>query len=181
MTPVPREHPLRRLFAALVEDAFCNQVGMCDPSLTDYLSDLLVSFTHVDRLDALRRVGDRKLEQVAAMLAAQSEDAPADPVQRDCAVYRGIGDYTLFWTGVYPEQLERRRSRPTDVFLDYVTQGKRSYAITSELTRVDALPAPAFFRHLSDDFEQCVHGLGLVRKGLERSGQLGAQGGELLY
>ena len=35
-------------------------------------------------------------------------------------IYRHIGDFTLFWTGVYPEALKRRRSAMTrDQFLDY--------------------------------------------------------------
>ena len=54
MESIRKNHPLRRLFAGLVEHTFCTEVGMCDPTLSVYLADLLVSFTHVDRLNAVR-------------------------------------------------------------------------------------------------------------------------------
>ncbi|MGB0716321.1 MAG: hypothetical protein ACPGXK_10610, partial [Phycisphaerae bacterium] len=50
----------------------------------------------------------------------------------------------------------------------FVSQGKKSYAIVSELAdEEDVLPA-SLFRDLSEDFEYCLYGLGLVRKGWER-------------
>ena len=47
-------------------------------------------------------------------------------------MHRHIGDFTLFWTGVYPEVLKRLRSpMHKDHFIDYCEQGKRSYYIAS--------------------------------------------------
>lgn len=174
-------HPLRRLFAGLVEHAFQTQVGLCDPNLTDYMADLLVSFTHVDRLNAIREARGKRWEQIAFMLMLQCEDRPASGAERDREVYRHIGDYTLFWAGIYPEQLKRASRRPEDVLLDYVTQGKRSYAIVSDLVDDDDRPPPALFRRLSDDFEFCIHGLGLVRRGWEEVIHHGGDAGELIY
>ena len=43
-------------------------------------------------------------------------------------VHRHIGDFTLFWTGLYPEMLKRLRSAfLRDSFIDYCEQGKRLY------------------------------------------------------
>lgn len=155
---------------------------MCDPALTEYVADLLVSFTHVDRLNAIRNAQGKRLDQIAAMLAVMADEQPASVVERDRTMYRHIGDYALFWAGVYPEQLRRSTRYPSDVLLDYVSQGKRSYAIVSGLAREDEVPPPSLFRHLSDDFEYCLFGLGLVRRGLEQTEQTaGPRGGELLY
>lgn len=167
MESISDDHPLRRLFTGLVEHAFCAEVGMCDPALTDYLVGLLVDFTHVDRLNAIRNAPGKRLEQVAAMLAILSDERPESDVERDRMIYRNIGDYTLFWAGVYPEQLRRARPSPMDVLLDYVSQGKRSYAIVSELADERDRPPSSLFRHLSEDFESCLFGLGLVRRGWE--------------
>ena len=181
MDSISPEHPLRRLFTGLVEYAFCAEVGMCDPVLTDYLTDLLVNFTHIDRLNAIRNVRGKRLEQIAAILALSSEELPANDAERDRVMYRHIGDYTLFWAGVYPEQLKRVARDPSDVLLDYVTQGKRSYAIVSQLAHEgDALPS-SLFRHLSEDFEYCLYGLGLVRRGWEEGPRPPIERGELLY
>ena len=54
MEAIGSNHPLRRLFAGMVEHAFCAEVGMCSPRLTSYMADLLVNFTHIDTLDIVR-------------------------------------------------------------------------------------------------------------------------------
>jgi len=181
MESIHSKHPLRRLFTGLVEHAFCTEVGMCDPVLTEYVSDLLVSFTHIDRLHAIRYASGKRLEQVAAMLAVASEEQPATSVERDRVMYRHIGDYTLFWAGVYPEQLKLVTRDPSDVLLDYVSQGKRSYAIVSQLAGENDVPPSSLFRHLSEDFEFCLYGLGLVRRGWEEAAPITAEHGDILY
>jgi len=162
--PIRVDHPLRRWFSGLVEQAFCTDVGLCAPVLTDYMADLLVNFTYVDRLNAIRNAQGRELEQIATMLAIASDERPTSPVERDCMIYRHIGDFTLFWAGVYPEQIRRGTRDPSDVLMTYVARGKRSYSIVSDLAEEDARPPASLFRHLSEDFESCVHGLGLVRR-----------------
>ncbi|MDO8630263.1 MAG: hypothetical protein Q7R41_07195 [Phycisphaerales bacterium] len=176
METIGPHHPLRRLFAGLVENAFCAEVGMCDPGLTNYVADLLVSFTHIDRLNAVRNAQGKRLEQMAGMLALAMNEEPTSPLERDRAVYRNIGDYTLFWAGVFPEQLKRSVRDPTDVLVDYVEQGKRSYAIVAQLGRDDDEPPPKLFRHLSEDFEFCLYGLNLVRRSWEKSGRASGEG-----
>ena len=182
MQSIPEDHPLRRLFCGLVEHAFCTEVGVCDPELTGYLSDLLVEFTHIDRLNAVRNAHGKGLQQIAAILMVLADDVPSNPIERDRTMYRQIGDYTLFWAGVYPEHLRQARKRSQDVLLDYVEQGRRSYAIVSDLADEDGVPPSSLFRHLSEDFECCVYGLGLVRRGWECGGSgVCDTGRELLY
>jgi hypothetical protein len=167
MQPIPENHSLRRFFAGLVDNVFCGELGVGDPCLTRYLADLLVSFTHIDRFDVLERAEGRRWDQVAAMLILVDEP-PTSSSERERLMYRNIGDYALFWSGVYPEQLQRSRRRRSDVLLDYVSQGKRSYAIVSRLPdESDRFPA-LLYRQLSDDFESCMHGLGLVRRHLQQ-------------
>ena len=175
-------HPLRRHFAATVEQAFCEDVGVCDPRLTSYLVDLLLNFTHIDYLNAMRNVRHRNLKRIAAMLVAMCEEKPETQRERDQATYRQIGDFTLFWAGVFPEQLNRLGHQPPDVFEDYVIQGKKSYSIVSDLGTESDAPPSSLFRHLSDDFEFCLYGLGLVRKSWEKKPPGGlAGGGDLVY
>ena len=169
MEAIGPQHPLRRLFSGMVEHAFCAEVGMCSPRLTSYMADLLVNFTHIDTLNIVRNAEGKKLEQMASMLAIAMEDPPAASAERDRTVYRHLGDFTLFWAGVFPEHLKRAVRNPSDVLFDYVTQGKRSYAIVAKLAREDDEPPPSLFRHLSEDFEFCLYGLQLVRKCWEES------------
>lgn len=182
MREISRNHPLRRHMAGLVEQAFCADVGMCDPRLTDYVSDLLVDFIHIDTLRAIRNNQGKRLEEIATALLLLSQETPPRGAERDRLLYRQIGDYTLFWAGLYPEQLRRSTQLPTDLLLDYVTQGKHSYAIVSKLADEDDAPPSSLFRHLSEDFEMCLHGLGLIRRGWEENyGRARESGGDLLY
>lgn len=182
MEPIRNDHPLRRLFSGLIEHAFCAEVGLCDPALTQYLVDLLVDFTHVERFSEINRAQGKRLEQIATLLAVMSDEKPQSTTERERAVYRRIGDYTLFWAGVYPEQLGSAHRGRSDVFVDYVSQGKRSYAIVSRLADDGDVPPASLFRHLSEDFESCMYGLGLVRRGWEESHEFTDYGsGDLLY
>src|SRR5262245_60655782 len=114
----PPEHPLRRLFAGITEHAFQSRLGVADPPLVDYLSGLLTRFLHVNDIYRLRDAHGKTLEQVADMMMEAEAMPPEGRTRRE--VCRHIGDFTLFWTGVYPERLERLRSRPCkDQFIDY--------------------------------------------------------------
>ena len=108
MTPPRADHPLRRLFAGYTEQTFINMLGVGDPRLIDYLSELLARFVHLDAVYRLRNTQGRRLEEVAEMMI-EAEAMPAEGRTRR-EVHRHIGDFTLFWTGVYPEALRRLRS-----------------------------------------------------------------------
>ena len=122
----PAEHPLKRLFAGLAEHAFFSRLGVADPALIDYLSSLLSRFTHNDAVFRLRNATGRPLTELVEM-AMEAEQLPAGGRTRR-EYYRHIGDFALFWTGVYPETLDRLRSaRCKDHLVDYTMQGKRGY------------------------------------------------------
>jgi hypothetical protein len=162
------DHPLRRLFAGLTEHAFMETLGMGDPSLVDYLSLLLSRFVHMDGLCRLRDAEGRRLEEVADMLMAVQDMPSGGRTLRE--VHRHIGDFTLFWTGVYPEALKRLCSAlKRDHFIDYCEQGKRSYYIASTYADDPYREEAPVLRRLSEQFELCAYGLSQVRLEWERS------------
>ena len=164
--PTP-EHPLRRLFAGLTEHTFINQLGVADPQLTDYLSNMLSRFIHLDALYRLHNAVGRKLEEVAEMMIEAEALPPEGRTRRE--VHRHIGDFTLFWTGVYPEALNRLRSvLSKDHFIDYCEQGKRSYYIASTFADEPYRDEAPVLRRLSERFEMCAFGLSQLRKEWER-------------
>ena len=102
---------------------------MADPPLVDYIAELLVRFVRADELYTVRSVRGQRLVAVADMLAeAQHREGPARQ-----QVHRHIGDFTLFWTGVYPEVVEGLRRGSKDALIDYPQQGKRAYWIASTI------------------------------------------------
>jgi hypothetical protein len=119
----------------------------------------------MDRLRALEEMAGRPMSEIGTMLSRELDGADEERMAGDWSVHRYIGDYALFWAGLYPERL-RSSTRATyrDRLGDFVTHGKRSYAIASELKKGEAEPDPALLRRLSGEFEACVHGLHLVRR-----------------
>jgi hypothetical protein len=175
-----RGQVLRRFFAGLTEYAFHTRLGVADPPLVDYLAELLVRFVRSDDLYPVRTTRGQRLVQVADMLAeAEHREGPA---RRQ--VHRHIGDFTLFWTGVYPEVADGMRRNSKDAFIDYGQQGKRAYWIASTIPiekgfiETGSVPKGAIengagekeadssevLKRLSEQFDLCVYGLAEVRR-----------------
>jgi hypothetical protein len=155
---------LRRFFAGLAEFTFQSRLGVADPPLVDYVTDLLVRFVRQEVIFRMRDLTGRPLTEVAEMLA-EAEQRIGD-ARRE--VHRHIGDFTLFWVGVYPECVHRRRGPlKRDHLIDYQAEGKRSYWIAStiETDAEEQEHAPAeVLERLSRDFELCAYGLREVRR-----------------
>jgi hypothetical protein len=166
-SPQP-DHPLRRLFAGLTEHAFIETLGVADPPLTDYLSALLSRFIHMDTIYRLRDAAGRRLEEVVEMMVEAEAMPPEGRTRRE--IHRHIGDFALFWTGVYPEALKQLRSAyRKDHFVDYCNQGKRSYYIASTFEGDDYREEAPVLRRLSEGFEMCAYGLTQVRREWQRT------------
>jgi hypothetical protein len=98
------------------------------------------------------------------MLAeAQHREGPARQ-----QVHRHIGDFTLFWTGVYPEVVDTLRRGNKDALIDYQQQGKRAYWIASTIPVEKETPPADVLKRLSEQFDLCVYGLGEVRRQWEQ-------------
>ena len=168
------DHPLRRRFAGLAEQTFLTTLGIGDPPLIDYLALLLSRFVHVEAIYRLRNAQGKRLEEVADMMLEAQSFPPEGRTRRE--IYRHIGDFTLFWTGVYPEAVGRLRSALSkDHLIDYTEQGKRSYYIASTYADEPYTIEAPVLRRLSDEFELCAYGLNQVRREWERA-QPGAAG-----
>ena len=129
----PRD-TLRKFFAGVSEQTFQCQLGVADPPLIDYIADLLVRFVRSDAVYRIRSLTGQPLAQVVTMMT-EAEKRVGD-AKRD--VHRHIGDFTLFWAGVYPETLRKMQSSSNgDQLVDYCQQGKRSYWIASTIESSD--------------------------------------------
>lgn len=156
---------LKRYFSGLTEQTFQVRLGVADPPLLDYIADLLVRFVRSDAVYRLRDLEGRPLSEVAEMMA-EGQQRLGD-ARREAL--RHIGDFTLFWTGVYPEALSRmRRPLVKDHLIDYCQQGKQSYLIASRLPAPQERNDSEVLKRLSVRFEEVAFGLGEVRREWER-------------
>ena len=169
--PVTNEQPLtvlHRFFSGLAEYTFEVHLGVADPPLIDYLSDLLARFVQLDQAYRIRDDRGRPLKEVAAMLVeAQQRQGDA---RRE--VHRHVGDFTLFWTGVFPEAVPNLKGRfSPDQLLDYSQQGKQAYFVASTIDADD--PPADILERLSHNFELCAYGLREVRRQWEAGDEEG--------
>lgn len=149
-----------RFFRGLTEYAFHSRLGVVDPPLVDYVALLLVRFLRHDA-GISPPAGESSPTDVARMLVAAREHGAGEAL----AEYRHIGDYTLFWSGLYPEAVERRRpSGRADHLLDFREAGKRAYWLASTLEPEEAAEERLLFERLSHEYDLCVEGLGEVRR-----------------
>lgn len=161
----PSPSTAERFFAGLTEYAFQTQLGLADPPLVEYLSGMLVRFVRTGEVYGVRGPTGRRLTQVAEMLEEAQERI--GPARR--RVHRHIGDFTLFWTGVYPEMAERlKKLGGKDALLDYRDQGRRAYFLASRLPGAETAPAADLLERLAEQFELVEYGLSEVRRAWEQ-------------
>lgn len=152
---------LDRFFSGLSECIFESKLGIADVQLVDYLSDMLQRFVRMEALHRIRRPNGQPVTEVFQMLwEAENRVGLA---RREH--HRHIGDFTLFWSGMYPERLRRVEGSPsTDGFFSYCQHGKRSYAIAAEIEGGDERPPCDLLHRLSEQFELCAYGLREIRR-----------------
>ena len=150
---------LNRFLGGLVEATFQTELGVADPGLTDYLSDLLTRFARIENVFAVRGPSGERIEEVAGLLA--EADSREGRPRREC--FRHAGDVALFYTGVYPERLTRRNS--ADALLNVSSLGKVAYRHAADVPPDDDRPV---LLRLSDEFDLCGVGLSRVRAEWEK-------------
>src|SRR5205807_5292224 len=103
------------------------------------------------------------------MLEADPVYGPAPSFDRERQVRKHIGDYSLFFTGMFPDSLNHRRLRKARLenFIDFVKAGKESYYIVSKFEHFEYAKVAPLFRRMSQDFERLVSGLNQVKNELE--------------
>lgn len=170
-TRISSTHPLRLLFQHLVRGNFRRGAQLDDADLADYVGRMLTEFTHADNMYRIHNARGERLDDVAAMLIESNPHLDAPSFDRERAVRRHVGDFTLFYTGLFPEavaSLPRLKPLSVDTFVDYVAAGKESYRIVSLFDMYEYRDEAPLFSKLAYHFEQCVHGLNLVKRDLEQ-------------
>ena len=164
------DHPLEKLFSELVARHYAEEIGIRDNELVGYVAHLLTEFCDAEQLFKIKNVAGRPLSDVGEMLMESDPVfGPAPSFDRERQVRKHIGDYALFFTGMFPESINRFRMRRNRLenFVDWVKAGKESYYIVSKFDCFEYTKVAPLFERLSDKFEQCVYGLNCVKNELQ--------------
>ena len=167
---IPEAHPLQKLFVELVGHHYANEIGIRDPQIVSYVAHLLSEFFDAEQLLKIRNVHGKPLNDVGELLIESDPIyGPAPSFDREREVRKHIGDFTLFYAGMFPESINHYRLRRQRVegFVDWVKAGKESYYIVSKFEHFEYAKVAPLFAQLSQSFEQLVYGLNLVKNELE--------------
>lgn len=163
-------HPLEPFFRQAVRNSYEGKLGLHDPEVTGYVAHMLCEFVAADKLFSMRDPAGRPMDELAEMMRA------ADPVlgaaasfDAERALRKHIGDYSLFVAGMYPEAAgsARRQRRHQPSLDELIRAGKESYFIVSQFNLFEYEQEAPLFARLSDQFENCILGLTLVREELK--------------
>ncbi|PHR93951.1 MAG: hypothetical protein COA78_32355 [Blastopirellula sp.] len=156
---------VQRYFSGITEYTFQTQLGIPDTRLIDYLSKLLTRFVRSEVVFKIRDLTGRPLTEVAEMLI--EAEARMGDAKRD--IHQHIGDFILFWSGVYPEAIKRMRGEDRkDHLINYWAEGKNAYLVASRIQAEYDEEGADLMGQLSTQFELCAYGLGEVRREWER-------------
>lgn len=162
------DDPMDRLahfFSGVTQYTFETQLGVADPELVDYVSGLLIRFVRNDST-LPRSVVGKPIEELDEMLG-EAERRLGEARRR---LHRQIGDFALFWAGMFPEAL-RRTSRlgDHDQFHEYCAQGKLAYLMAARIEPVQREEVSSeLLVRLGERFELCAYGLREIRREWEQ-------------
>ena len=69
---IPESHPLRKFFEELVGRHYAQEIGIRDPQIVAYVSQLLAEFCETDQLFKIHDATDRPLTDLGEMLLEKS-------------------------------------------------------------------------------------------------------------
>src|SRR6202023_2534797 len=167
---IPESHPLQQLFIELVGRHYAEEIGLRDPQIVNYVAHLMAEFCDVEQLFRIRNAGGQPLTDVGEMLIESNPVyGPAPSFDRERQVRQHIGDYALFFTGMFPESINhfRLRRHRLENFVEWMKAGKESYYIVSKFEHFEYAKVAPLFAHLSREFEGCVYGLNMVKNDLQ--------------
>lgn len=166
---VPESSQLQQFFNHIVERNY-EEVGVRQSEVHAYVANLLTEFCEVENLYKIKNADGRALTDVGEMLLESDPIyGPAPSFDRERQVRKHIGDVALFFSGMFPESLNKHRLRRErlETFLDFVKAGKESYYIVSKFEHFEYVKVAPLFRRMSEEFERLVYGLNQVKNELQ--------------
>lgn len=162
-------HPLRAFFADAVDESLNRRLGIGDgDDVLEYLVSMLVRFMHNDAIFDIRNAQGRRVASVAEMLAEGDVRLNADSFEREREVHKHVGDFLLFWSGVFPEFLTILKAPAgKDAIVDVVEQGRYSYHVASTFEYAPHEVEARTLSKLSAHFVEYQLGLRLVRSSFD--------------
>jgi hypothetical protein len=116
------------LVAYVVMRHALTSVGEQDRSLADFLASLFMEFGARDRAARISRFDDETYDTLTGILAAADSSDP----RRSFLARAHLGNYALWFSGVFPDHIEERRWRKGGPNLEYYeSMGMKGYTLAA--------------------------------------------------
>ena len=124
------------------------QAGIGNRKLSDYIGSLLETFSRASQLHSPNKFGERAHEYIADMLIALTRATP----EQTFLLRAHVGNYSLFVTGIFHENTQRRslRGHPDIEFYEQV--GRANYQLLSSHETARRCELTDVFAGLADRF-----------------------------
>lgn len=161
-----RKESLIEYFKNAVHTSMSERLGApIDIDLQDYVAHMLANFLHRDDIFAIKDAAGRRVESIAEMLAEGDIRLNASSFDREREVHKHLGDFLLFWSGLFPESLDRIHGLVGEnKVVEAVSMGRYSYEVVSSFDHKPYDAEAPTFKRLSSEFEMLRLGLSVLRK-----------------
>ena len=103
------------------------QAGIGNRKLSDYIGSLLETFSRASQLRSPDRIGERAHEYIGDMLIALTRATP----EQTFLLRAHVGNYSLFITGIFHENTQRRSLRGAPDIEFYEQIGRTNYQLVA--------------------------------------------------
>ena len=124
------------------------QAGIADRKLSDYIGSLLETFSRTNRLEAPDKIDHRVHDYISDMLIALQRLSP----EQAFLLRAHIGNYSLFITGIFHENTQRRSRRGAPDIEFYEQVGRTNYQMVASHETARRCELNDVFKGLADRF-----------------------------
>jgi hypothetical protein len=169
-----------KLYAALLDDTGCLKIspalyfyiltrrvmrraGLEERALSDYIAGMLVAFSHTKQLTETKGDEGRSFYYLSDLLLSLDQ-APKD---QHFPLRRFIGDYTLFFSGIFAERVQRQVNRRGAPGLGYYeTIGQSCYGQAAKHPQARQSELKEIFEQLAEQFREVRQALNHLAENL---------------
>jgi hypothetical protein len=126
------------------------QAGIADRKLSDYVASLLETFSRANLLNAPHPSGESVHQYISDMLIALARCTP----EQAFLLRAHVGNYSLFISGIFHENTERRRLRGGPDLKFYEQVGRTNYQLVAEHATARQCELDDVFGELADRFRE---------------------------
>src|SRR3954469_22835766 len=124
------------------------QTAITDRKLCDYVASLLETFSRTNRLHTPDDIGNRAYEYVCDMLIALQNVTP----EQAFLLRAHVGNYSLFISGIFHENAQRRRERGGPDLKFYEQVGRTNYQLVASHETARRCELQDVFKELAERF-----------------------------